>query len=111
MGSAGNGSIAGNNLTLTSFGNPSTVFGLFYYGQGQVQVPAFNGFRCIQNNIHRLSTIQTNDFGDAEFRFDMTAPPAVVTSGSTWNFQFFYRDPSVGTRANYSDGLAVIFCD
>lgn len=110
MGFAGNGSMTNNNLTLTSFGNPSTVFGLFYYGQGSVQVPAFNGFRCIQNNIHRLSTIQTNDFGDAEFPFDVHAPPAVITAGSTWNFQFFYRDPGVGAHANYSDGLSVIFC-
>jgi glucose/arabinose dehydrogenase len=110
MGFAGNGSISNNDLLLQSFGNPPHVFGLFYYGQGMVQVPAFNGFRCIQNNIHRLPTVQTSDFGDASYQFDINAPPNVITAGTTWNFQFFYRDPTIGTRANYSDALSVIFC-
>ena len=108
--SAGNGSMTNNSLVLTSFNNPPTVFGLFYYGSTQTQVTAFNGWRCVANNIHRLPIVETNDFGDAEYPFDVFAPPAVITPGSTWQFQFFYRDPSVGLRANYSDGLSVIFC-
>ena len=110
MGFSGGGSIPANNLTLFAFASPPNVHGLFYYGQGQVQVPAYNGFRCIGSNLHRLPIVTTDSFGDAQWAFDVHAPPAVITPGSTWNFQFFYRDPSVGQLANYSDGLSVPFC-
>jgi len=110
MGFNGSGSIADNDLQLLCFGTPPNKFGLFYYGQGTAMAPAYNGFRCIANTFHRLPTLQTDINGDASFNFDVTAPPAVVTVGSTWNFQFFYRDPGVGAGANYSDALSVTFC-
>ncbi len=40
---------------------------------------------------------------------DNTAPPAnVITPGSTWYFQYWYRDkPIFGT--NFTDGISVCF--
>ena len=47
--------------------------------------------------------------------FDLANPPVpggLVTPGSTWNFQLFYRDPAFGgTQSNRSDGLRVTFCN
>jgi glucose/arabinose dehydrogenase len=110
MGFTGSGSMSNNNLQLFAFGNPPNVNGQFLYGQGQAQVPVYNGFRCYASNLHRLPIVQTNQFGDAAYAFDVNAPPAVITAGSTWNFQFVYRDPGVGTGANTSDALSVPFC-
>ena len=37
--------------------------------------------------------------------------PFVVTPFSTWNFQFWHRDPLGGPAGfNFSDGLEVMFC-
>jgi hypothetical protein len=34
-----------------------------------------------------------------------------ITAGSTWNFQFWFRDPVAGGASfNLSDGLGVTFC-
>jgi glucose/arabinose dehydrogenase len=110
MGFNGSGSIPMNNLKLFAFGNPPNTNGLFFYGQGTAQVPVFNGFRCIATNFKRLPIIQADMFGDAEWDFDVHAPPAVITPGSTWNFQFYYRDPGFGAGANFSDALSVPFC-
>jgi hypothetical protein len=34
-----------------------------------------------------------------------------ITAGSTWNFQFWFRDPVAGGASfNLSDGLEVTFC-
>ena len=45
---------------------------------------------------------------------DYTNPPQAagqITVGSTWNFQFRYRDPAAGgAYFNLSDGLEITFC-
>jgi hypothetical protein len=110
MGFTGGGSMSANNLQLLAFGSPPNVNGQFVYGQGTALVPVYNGFRCFASNLHRLPIVQTNQFGDSQWNFDVNAPPAVITPGSTWNFQFFYRDPGNGTGANTSNALSVTFC-
>jgi len=45
---------------------------------------------------------------------DFTQLPAggQITSGSTWNFQAWYRDPAAGgAMFNTSDALRATFCD
>jgi hypothetical protein len=107
----GDGTISVNNLQLSCSGCPSNVNGLFFYGQGQQMGTLGNGFLCVQNNLHRLPVVQTGIFGDADYNFDVNAPPAVVTAGSTWNFQFWYRDVAGGGALyNASDALHVTFC-
>ncbi len=50
------------------------------------------------------------------FALNFTAPPAgsglgAITPGSTWYFQFWYRDPLGGGPAfNLSDGMMATFC-
>ena len=106
----GDGTLSQNNLLLGVTGGPPNKNGFFYYGSQTASVPAFNGIRCVGGTIHRLPVVQTNLFGDADWTFDALAPTSGITPGSTWHFQFHYRDTGTGTGLNYSDGLTVPFC-
>ena len=42
---------------------------------------------------------------------DPTQPTSQITPGSTWYFQFWYRDSAAGGAAfNLSNGLSATFC-
>lgn len=120
MAFTGTSSIAANNLTLVVSGAPVNTFGIFFYGAGQTFTAFGNGFRCVSGGgagIFRLAPAQqTNLFGDALRFVNYNAAPAnagagQLTSGSTWNFQFWFRDvPAGGAGFNLSDGLEVTFC-
>jgi hypothetical protein len=88
-------------------------FGMFTYGTQQYNVPFGNGYLCISPfapGIFRMPvqaltqpTIQLA-MEDAENQF------AMFTPGSSWNFQFWYRDPQAGgARFNLSNALHVDF--
>jgi len=54
--------------------------------------------------------VSTDAVGDVSFALDYTNPPepaGEIAAGSTWNFQFWYRD---GATFNLSDGLNAAFC-
>ena len=112
---AGGGSagFAANNLSLNAAGCPANQNGIFYFGLGQTLVPFGDGFRCVAGVFFRLPIVTTDAAGTALFAFDLTTSPAagVITPNSTWNFQFWVRDPAAGGAGfNLSDGLAVMFC-
>jgi len=120
MGSQGLPSIAANELVLTIQGGVPGRYGLFFYGPQQAHIPLGDGILCVAAGglgLFRLSPAQLTDgAGQASFWLDFTKPPAnggdgQITPGSTWNFQFWYRDPAAGGSGfNLSDGLAVTFC-
>jgi len=110
MSFVGDGTLSQNNLVLGTSGCPPNKHGFYYYGTATANVPAFNGIRCVGGTIHRLPVVTTNLFGDADWTFDALAPNSGITPGSTWYFQFHYRDTGTGTGLNYSDGLTVPFC-
>jgi len=118
IGSAGTASVIGNDFYLEVFGAPPNRLGLFYYGPDQVQVPLGDGYRCVGGASFRLTPpILIDAFGIASRKLDFNeGPPAsgasAIRPGSTWNFQFWYRDPAGpgGTGYNLSDGLSVKFC-
>jgi hypothetical protein len=92
---------------------PSTI-GLFYFGSTAIQVPFGNGFRCVgagATGVFRLG-VGTASSGVLTRAVDNTLPPSVghLTSGSTWNFQAWFRDPAAGgANFNLSDGLRIAF--
>lgn len=118
---SGTTSIAANDFQLeVQLARPGQ-FGIFFYGPQQAQIPFGDGFRCIAPGgvgIFRLyPPILANPFGDAQRLLDFTQPPAssgagAVLPGSTWYFQFWYRDPGGpgGSGFNFSDGLGASFC-
>ena len=119
MGASGTTSLAANDFVLETSNAPANRFGLYFYGPNQLQVTFGDGFRCVGGNTFRLQPIgQTDgagfisrpvDFGSAP----TNAGPGEIVAGSTWNFQFWFRDPMGPGNSgfNLSDGLQVNFCE
>jgi choice-of-anchor B domain-containing protein len=120
MGSSGSLVVADNDFRLTAGGAIPGQGGFFYYGAAEAAVPFGEGVRCVAPGgagISRLlPLVQPDGSGFAERPVDFSVPPAssgpgAIVSGSTWKFQFWYRDPAGGgTGFNLSDGLSVTFC-
>jgi endonuclease/exonuclease/phosphatase family metal-dependent hydrolase len=113
MDSAGSFSIAANNFFLLAYGLPPGTAGLFYYGQGETQVPFGNGFRCVAGSVFRLPILNADLLGTANLQLDFPALPSagMIHPGETWRFQIWYRNPAGGGAGyNLSDGRRVRFC-
>jgi len=116
IGSSGSTSIAANDFVLQATACPLNKFGLFYYGDLQTQVPAGDGFRCVgsSTSLFRLPVVSTGGTGSASFAVDYNNLPngGDILPGSTWNFQFWYRDTGFGSFGyNFSDALQATFCN
>ncbi|MCP3915197.1 MAG: TIGR03790 family protein [bacterium] len=113
--SQGSTSVGANDFALECTGLPTGQFGLFYYGINPNQAPLGDGTICIGTPFVRLPVLQTDIFGSAYYPIDIATPPPAsgeITVGSTWNFQFWYRDPTHGVAGfNFSDGLEATFCN
>jgi hypothetical protein len=110
---SGTTSVAANDFSVFSSGNPANQFGIFYMGVNQINVPFGNGRQCVSGQITRYPLIQTDAFGISFYTVDNTSPPAAgkIVPNSIWNWQFWFRDPMGGGPAfNTSNGLQVNFC-
>ncbi len=115
IGSSGSISIADNNYNLLAWNLPASQPGIFYYGDTAGQFNLGDGYACAASGlVVRLAPQTTSVWGDASRTFDFTAPPfpsAQITAGSTWYFQFWFRDPAAqGVGYNLTDGLNAVFC-
>jgi len=113
---SGSASVAANDLSLMTIDLPPNKPGLYYYGSASIQVPFGAGWRCVGaggTGVFRLGVVTSSPGGVASKTLDYTAqlnPSGVITAGSTWFFQFWYRDPGFGGRDfNLSDALQVDF--
>lgn len=105
-------SVAANAFGLEVGGAPAGVVGLFFMGEVPSQVPYHDGYLCIAPPVARLGpALMTSPVGTASRALDFTVwPTSVISAGSVWNAQFWYRDPLAGTGStNFSDGLRVVF--
>ncbi len=110
---SGSQSVGANNFLLSSLGSPPQVFGLFFYAQLQGQQPAGDGTLCLSAPFFRLPASKTDAMGRATLLLDLTDLPGAgqILAGSTWNFQWWYRDVAAGGAGfNLSDGVQVFFC-
>ncbi len=115
---SGSRSVAANDFTLHVTGCPAGEFGLFFYGPERGQTPfGQHGYLNVAPGGIGLTRVPprllTDSAGSVSKTFDFTAPPmnsgvAEIEPGSTWSFQFWYRDPGVGF--NLSDAIEVVFC-
>ncbi len=116
----GSTSVSANDLTLVTSGAPAGTSGLFVYAAVPAEEPFGDGVRCVGTNplgVFRLSpTLFTDEAGSASRLVDLEsgAPAAgngAIAPGSTWFFQFWYRDLAAGASGfNATDGLSVTFC-
>ena len=114
---SGTTSLSHDDLTLRATGCPANKNGIFFYGAGQTQVPLGNGVRCVTTPVQRLNPPVTTDAtGAVDRRLELDAPPFstgpfALSAGSTWYFQFWFRDPAAGgANVNLSDGVGCTFC-
>jgi len=108
---SGSPSLSAADFGLVAQGCPPRQFGIFYYGPNRIQIPFGEGFRCVGGQVFRLPLSMTDLFGFISQPLDFAAHAARIKPSTTWNFQFWYRDPAGGgTAFNLSDGLSVSFC-
>ncbi|MFT5430191.1 MAG: hypothetical protein ACI9OJ_000864, partial [Myxococcota bacterium] len=115
MGLAGSTSISQNDFVLIANECPPNKNGIFFYGPLQYQAPFGDGIRCVFGQVFRLTIVNSGPQGIAAFPLNYNTPPqspGQITTGSRWNFQFWFRDPMGpgGSGFNLSDGLEVVFC-
>lgn len=108
---SGSVSVAANDLRLFASPVPLRQTGIFYCGPSQAQVPFGNGWRCVDGALLRFpprKAVGTVLLAD----LDNAAPPfaGLIVSGSRWNFQVWYRDPTGGgAYFNTTDALSILF--
>lgn len=110
----GSCSVAANDLVLLSGPVPDQP-GIFFYAQNRLNggagIPFQNGFRCAGGTVRRFPTLVASG-NLATFAVDFTAhsAAAAITPGTTWHFQYWFRDPAAGgANANLSKGLTISF--
>ncbi|MDP6839512.1 MAG: zinc metalloprotease [Planctomycetota bacterium] len=109
----GTASVSANDTLLSSYPVPPNQFGLFFYGPNQVNAPLGNGRLCVGGGVYRLGVVSSDSFGIAMHSLDITSPPQAsgqITAGSTWNFQYWFRDPGTGASNDLSDAVQISFC-
>ena len=121
IGRSGSESISANDFAFEVQGAGANRPGLFFYGSGQIQVPFGDGFRCVGaggvGTVRLNPPVATDGTGSLTRAFDLSSPPATTGIGqigpfSTWNFQFWFRDPMGpgGSGFNLTNGMSVTFC-
>ncbi|MBL8857568.1 MAG: FG-GAP repeat protein [Planctomycetes bacterium] len=112
--SSGSSSVAANTFTLMASNCPASTNGLFYYGTTQVQIPFGAGNRCVNGTLWRLPIVTTTPGGTIShlLNFPSLIPPSQILPGSTWNFQFWFRDSVAGPGVfNTTNALSATFCN
>jgi hypothetical protein len=115
LGWAGSTSLAQNDTMLVVTGCPPRRIGLYFFGAYHNEIPFGEGYLCITGNMHRvLPATMTDSAGTGRYVLDFGdtgSPVAIIEPGSTWSFQFWYRDPQpVGHGFNLTDALSASFC-
>jgi hypothetical protein len=115
IGEQGTRYLSNNDYALFFKACPANQLGIFITGQGTNNVPLGNGFLCVGGTVQRfLPPVSTGIAGTGSMALDFTdpsSPASQFTAGSTWNFQFWYRDPAAGGSGfNLSNGLSATFC-
>lgn len=116
LGMTGSPSVLQNDFVLSVTDCPSGNFGLFIYGQGAANFPLGDGTLCISPfnpGLFRLMpVVQVGGNGGSGMAMDMNALPVggAIVAGSTWNFQFWFRDALPGgSGSNLSSAMRASF--
>jgi len=102
---------------LTAMFVPSGGVGMFLYGSKPGRIPMFDGLLCVDpanKGLLRLGAAVADSrmCAELQLRFDSLPAHGQITAGSTWFFQYYFRDAAAGgAGANFSDGLKITFCN
>jgi len=100
-------------LTATGVVNDlPNSWGLFVYGPNQFNAPFYNGYLCVSPfppGIYKMHTQHLLAGTVVHLKAANPTDFSLFTPSSSWNFQFWFRDPGVGSGANMTDGLHVVF--
>jgi outer membrane protein assembly factor BamB len=111
--SSGSLSVQDNELILDVTGLPALSAGYFLMSDATGQLPVSQGVLCLGAPVLRFSLhpLQSSPGSWAQFRPDLTNLPQGTTigSGSTWHFQYWYRDANPRSVSNFSDAVSVTF--
>jgi hypothetical protein len=114
---SGSLSVTAGDTVLDVVGAPPGNIGQFFYGQDPFQLPFANGTLCVSPfapGLFRLApAVAVSPTGEAHYLLDFPALPleGQILGGSSWSFQFWFRDPAAGgAGANLSDAVRVTFC-
>lgn len=109
---SGSPNILLNNAAVVAYECPPSVFGFFVVGQSAVQFPYGDGYLCINpyQDFYRLTPVAlTTHTGGCPRPIDYNLMPMLIDPGSTWNFQFIYRDLMGPAKFNTTDAVRVSF--
>ena len=114
LAATGSARVSANDLDLVATGLPPRQVGQFVYGGQQTSTAFGDGFLCITGQAFRFPFERSDADGVAQRAVDYTGPDRLggaVTVGSTWNFQYLYRDPAGpgGNGFNASDAVEILF--
>lgn len=105
-------SVALNQFALQVSYAPPQTSALCYYGTSALELPFGDGWRCIGGPFTRLPLQQVDASGSLQTNIPLgqASSGGSITPGSTWYFQFWYRDPAAGGSGfNLSDALSATF--
>jgi len=101
-------SVIANGFELQAVDVPPGNAGLFLFGPNRAQYPLGNGTMCIGAGRRRLGVTSADSAGVMRDALDFGSPRLQqIQAGTTWNFQAYFRDPSIGAGFDLSDGLTV----
>jgi len=111
----GSSNVLTDDLVLVASQCPASEPGLFFYGTGRVSTPFGDGYRCVGGTVFRLGPFAFSDAGGQvtyAVDYDSLHPGGALAPGSSWDFQFWYRDPAGmgGSSFNTTNAMTLQFC-
>ncbi|MBI5364556.1 MAG: hypothetical protein HZA53_15370 [Planctomycetes bacterium] len=112
---AGSASVSANDLVLAVSGLPPGGLGQFFCGRDTAYFANGGGHTCVTGVLARIRPkLYANAAGTVGLALDLSGPLGTsllaMVPGSTWNFQYWYRDLGTGPGAyNFSDAEHVVF--
>lgn len=112
---AGNANHEFNNSLLAVRDVPPNNLGLYLYAPQQANVPFGNGVLCLGGGLQRIQPPAFSDASGRAVRFldlqseALSTGAGAIAPGSTWNFQYWYRDPAAPpAQFNLSSAIQVV---
>lgn len=115
---SGSSSVAADDLVLTTSSMLPGAFNILFMGPTSgAPVTMSDGLRCTFGTLYRFP-VQMSDVSGTSLHTGLVAQAGLsfpsagqITSGTTWTFQTWYRDPNgpCATNSTVSNALAVTF--